>query len=151
MMKKLFDKNIFWIIWLGSLCIISCFFSFFALRDIYTYLSLDSRTQTQKISWFQEESWLGRWTLIGDYIYQVNGIEYHQKCPKKSEQYLNEKRAEKAIEEKKGKQEIIWYSQNSPHISALEKIFPVNLTVRASISIFIFLYFLGMKLFVKYE
>ena len=151
MMKKLFDKNIFWIIWLGSLCIISCVFSYFALKDTYKYLSLDSRERTQKIIWFKEENWLGRWSLIADYIYQVNGVEYHQKCKKKSEQYLNEKRAEKAIEQVKGEQEIIWYSQNSPQISALEKIFPINLTVRASISFFIFLYFLGMKLFVKYE
>ena len=150
-MKKLIDKNFFWLFWLGSLCIVSCVFSFYALKALYIHFSLDNQTMTKEISWIKKENWLGRWRIIADYSYEVDSKTFHQKSSLQGSQFLNEKCAEKAIEEKRQRQEKIWYSRESPNISSLEKKFPYNLVVRATISVLIFLYFLGMKLFVKYE
>lgn len=146
-MKKIFYGKFFIYIWLGVLCMISCFFCYQALQNIFSYLSLDSNAKTKKISWFKKENWLGRWFLVAEYCYEVNGKFFLGKYEKKRGQYLNESRANEAIERKKGKQKKIFYSYSSPQISALEKIFPYNVTIRAAISLFVFLYFLKMMCF----
>lgn len=138
-MLKRFLKLRFILLFLTGM--IALCFAMQAVRLLYQYLRLDSRTNAENIVWKVVRRSASHYTLAADYTYRVDGYEYCGKTELKSPSYFNYYAALRERKARASEEFFTWYQKRQPSVASLQKQFPKKECIYTLLTVGVFIYF----------
>jgi len=141
-------KNILWLTFLGIVGVVTLWFTGVATYRYYEYTDLNSHTTTSSVEWLIKEHTEDNYTLEAYYQFKANNHLFKGVSHFADESHLNRWAAEQMIKSNSSHLWTVWYAQNNPDHSSLQKNFPIKECLSAIFLIGLFLYFLWLGFYV---
>jgi len=142
-------KNFCWLIFLFIVGAITTWHTgIFSVR-LYQYYQLDAIASPTKVDWAVKPLSKGRFALVAEYSFLVQGTIYHGKTILKKPLFRNLWAANNSLPRYQSQQWKIWFSANYPHHSTVQKSFPLKECFYAGVLLLLFIYFLGLGYYIS--
>jgi len=115
---------------------------------LYHYSQLNESAVPKRIVWSVKKVNDETFVPSAEYAFMHGGKEFHGRDLLAYEKYRNEQALNQALPKYQNLEWRIWYHAENPVFSALEKTFPMKECIYASILTTLFIYFLGLGLYV---
>ena len=129
--------------------IAACWFSFFAIKDLWVYGKLNAVAEGKVLSWDVVKIKEDQYLLKTNFRFVcknslIEGVTVFEKPV-----YLNEIAAEQAKKSLRLDQWKVWYDSSDPQICSMQKKFPFQRCIQAILSLVVLGYFIVLSKFIN--
>lgn len=140
--------NYVWLGFLGAAALVILAFCLSTAKELTAYFSVGQASHTEILDWRVQERSNSRFYIIARYRYQVDGKEFESSHTFKDHSLRNPWAAKKKITEMEHRTWTAWYSPKRPHLSTLDRHFPLRRVISSLFLVGIYLYFIGLGYYV---
>ncbi|MBA3722448.1 MAG: hypothetical protein H0W88_08600 [Parachlamydiaceae bacterium] len=143
-------QNRFWLIFLLTIAICTVVYTLYSFYQLYQYDRLDRQIPIQKIEWSIIEESKEKFIPKANFQYSFQGNTYSGQTLW-DEYYLNASTAQEAIDRLYSNQLQLktWIDSSNPHISTLQKNFPLKQCIYMFFLWILTIYFYGLGRYVN--
>ncbi len=138
------NKKQLWITFLAGFALIAFWFSLQSGYQIYRWMTQSAKSSPTSINWKIEKKAEGRFILIADYTFSLNGKEINGRTAFPSMAYKNIQTAEYFLSKQMKTPVTIRYSSSQPKNSTINRFFPLKSCIYTAIVWSILFYFIWL-------
>jgi len=143
-------KNSLWLLFLCCMALLTLWFVGLTGHKAYRYWVMSEQAEPTSVEWEVKNISGSKYGIKAEYTFSVRNKQFTGETVLKDMLYLNPWAAEAARDSMAERGWTVWYHPNKPaKMSTLDREFPFKMCIYAGVVFLLFLYFVGLGIYVR--